>query len=186
MRPALLIIDMQRYFLSDADDPAVFYHKLIPNIRRALDAARAAQVPIVHLITRYRRDKSDWPAIYQERDAIWCLEGSEGVEVFSELEPQAGEEVVIKTRFSGFYNSALDGVLQRLDVDTLFITGFACDVCVRYTTLDAYNRGYQLVLVSDCVHSSREDTTATIQHLKWLTKMTEMPLHTLEEVWQAG
>jgi nicotinamidase-related amidase len=79
--------------------------------------------------------------------------------------------VVIKKRFSGFYGTALQDTLCERDVDTLFIAGYSSDVCVRMTTMDAYNRDYDLYLLSDCVHADREDTDESIRYLAWLTNL---------------
>ncbi len=178
MNPALLVIDMQTWFFDN--NPLPFWKDLLSNIHTALMLARTTKIPVIHVITRYSQDKSDWPAAWQDLDPIWCLEGTEGVQILPQARPLAGEKVVIKTRFSGFYNSHLERVLQDLAVDTLFITGYASDVCVRLTTMDAYNRGYRLFLLADCVHAEREDTAKSIAYLRWLTNLgvisnTELP-----------
>ena len=162
MKPALIIIDMQKYFLDE--NPLPFQEKLLPNIKEALIVARSSGIPVIHIATRYSRDKSDWPQAWKHLDEIWCLEGTQGIEILEEVKPLEKEQVVVKTRFSAFYNSDLESVLQDLNVDTLFIAGYSSDVCVRMTALDAYNRGYNLVLLADCVHAAKEDTMHSIEY----------------------
>ena len=181
MNPALLVIDMQRTFYEQK--PVAFQTKLLPNVQAALSAARAASVPIVHVMTRYSQDKSDWPEAWVHSDRIWCLEGTEGVQILEEVEPLAGEPVVIKTRFSGFYETRLEAVIQDLGVDTLFIAGYSSDVCVRMTTMDAYNRGYSLFLLADCVHGDREETKTSIEYLVWLTNLKVISTEELSGLW---
>ena len=106
MKPALLIIDMQRYFMAEAPD--VFRQKLLPNIECLLSLFRSSDVPIVHVITRYSEDKSDWPLPCRDQDSIWCLSGTEGAEVLPEAAPLPGEPVVVKTRYSAFYRTELE------------------------------------------------------------------------------
>jgi nicotinamidase-related amidase len=170
MRPALVVIDMQRWFYDE--NPQPFRDKLLPNVAAALALARSAAIPVVHVITRYSQDRSDWPKVYRDRDKIWCLEGTDGVQILDEARPLPGEPVVVKTRFSGFYDSELDATLQGLGVDTLVFAGYSSDVCVRLTVMDAYNRGYDQYLLADCVHAGREDTEASIEYLRWLTNIT--------------
>jgi nicotinamidase-related amidase len=160
---------MQRWFYDET--ASSFWDDLLSHVAEALSLARSAGVPVVHVITRYSRDRSDWPKAWLGRDAMWCLEGTTGVEILEQVAPLEGEPVVVKTRFSGFYGTDLDRVLQASGVDTLFIAGFASDVCVRLTTMDAYNCDYDLYLLSECVHAAREDTAASIDYLAWLTNL---------------
>ena len=169
MKPALVVIDMQRWFYDE--NPQPFCDKLLPNVGAALSLARSAGIPVVHVITKYSRDRSDWPKVYRDRDKIWCLEGTDGVQVLDEARPQPGESVVVKTRFSGFYDSELDATLREIGVDTLFFAGYSSDVCVRLTVMDAFNRDYDQYLLSDCVHAAKEDAAASIEYLRWLTRI---------------
>ena len=164
MEPALLVVDMQKEFSNDK--PQVFREKLLPNIAVALNLARSAGMPVIHVITRYSRDKSDWPKAWRHHDGIHCLEGTDSVQILAEARPLPGEPVVVKKRFSGFYETMLEGALCERGIDTLFIAGYSSDVCVRMTTMDAFNRNYDLYLLSDCVHADREDTEESIQYLR--------------------
>ena len=169
MKPALLVVDMQKEFSDEKPQP--FREKLLPNIDTALNLARSAGVPVVHVITRYSRDKSDWPKAWRHGNGIWCLEGTDNVQILDQARPLPGEPVVVKKRFSGFYRTALQGILCERGIDTLFIAGYSSDVCVRMTTMDAYNRDYDLYLLSDCVHAAREDTEESIAYLARLTNL---------------
>ena len=180
MKPAFIVIDMQRFFYDRYHE--VFCDKLVPNIKAALSMARSSNVPAIHVVTRYSKDKSDWPKTRRHRDHIKCLEGAKDAQILPHVQPLPGEHVVVKTRFSGFYNSSLDSALRELGADTLFIAGFASDVCVRFTTIDAYNRDYDLFLLEDCVHAV-EDTEASIQYLQWLTNLTVVSNKELPYYW---
>jgi nicotinamidase-related amidase len=166
---SLIIIDLQKYFRDL--DPEGFSRKLLPNTARVLKTARSGGMPIIHLITLYKPDKSDWPSAWSLSDNIWCMEGTEGADILEEVAPIEGELVVVKKRFSGFYQSELDNVLRSHNIETLFIAGYASDGCVRFTTVDAYNRNYNLNLLVDCVLAAWEDTGASIQYLKKLTNL---------------
>jgi len=167
MKPALVVIDLQEWFRDD--HPGSFWEPLLTNTARALKEMRQREVPVVHVVTRYRRDRSDWPAAWQHLEEMWCLEGTPGVEIMAPVRPIEDEPVVVKTRFSGFFETDLERTLSALDVDTLLLAGYSSDVCVRMTAMDAYNRGYCLYLLRDCVHGDREETASSIEYLRWLT-----------------
>lgn len=171
MKPALIVIDMQEFF-SD-ENPAPFREKLVPNIKSVLALARTSKLPIIHVITRYRSDESDMPKAGNRLVYARHLKaGTKNVQIIDEVKPVKGEPVVIKTRYSGFYNSDLEKNLRNLSADTLFIAGYSSDVCVRMTVIDAHNRNYNLFLLSDCVHAEKEDTHVSINYLQWLTDLT--------------
>lgn len=167
MNTALVVIDLQEWFRQG--HPGPFWEPLLANTARAIEAMRQRVVPVVHVVTRYRCDRTDWPAAWQHLEEIWCLEGTPGVRIMAPVCPVEDEPVVVKTRFSGFYETDLERILTELDVDTLLLAGYSSDVCVRMTAMDAYNRGYRLYLLRDCVHGDREETESSIDYLRWLT-----------------
>src|SRR5262249_130347 len=132
-RPALIVIDMQNGFC-DADG---FMNKIgldyttsagaVGPIKELLDASRGAGVPI--FFTRYslNEDYSDagllielFPAI---KDSGGMIRGTWDADVVDELDPQPGEVVIDKTRYSAFYDTDLEPRLRALDVDTLIVCG---------------------------------------------------------------
>lgn len=58
---------------------------------------------------------------------------------------------MLKPAHSGFYSTALEVLLRRLDVKAVIITGMATNICVHFTANDAYLRGYQIFVPRDCV-----------------------------------
>jgi nicotinamidase-related amidase len=180
MNKALLVIDLQKYFYHL--DPAIFNEKLIPNISRALEFTRSHKIPVIHIATKYKRDKSDWPLTWRKRDTIWCLEGTDETEMIDALMPLSNEKVVYKTRYSGFYHTGLQKILVDLNTDSIIVAGYACDVCVRLTIIDAYNRNFKIYLLSDCVHSFYEDTDTSIAYLKSLTNLNVINLDSIMNI----
>ncbi|MBP5603379.1 MAG: cysteine hydrolase [Treponema sp.] len=169
MTPAIIIIDLQKYFYNLAISK--FENKINPNIEKLLQFARQTKIKIIHVITVYKKDKSNWPEAYKTRDAMWCMENTEDCEIIPSALPQENETVIIKKRFSSFYETELNEILQQNKIDTLFIAGFSGDVCVRMTTMDAFNRGYNLFWVSDCIESLFEDYKKSEEYIQNLTKL---------------
>jgi ureidoacrylate peracid hydrolase len=71
-------------------------------------------------------------------------------DIVPELEPQPGDIVIYKSRFSGFYQTDLDAILKEQGVKYLIVTGCTTSICVESTIRDAMFRDYSCVLLADC------------------------------------
>jgi nicotinamidase-related amidase len=58
-----------------------------------------------------------------------------------------------KTRYSSFAGTDLDIKLRERKISELHLIGVCTDICVLHTAVDAYNKGYKLVIHSDAVAS---------------------------------
>lgn len=72
MTPAIIIIDLQKYFYKLATPK--FENTINPNIEKLLQFAREEKIKIIHVKTVYKKDKSNWPEAYKTRDTMWCME----------------------------------------------------------------------------------------------------------------
>jgi len=72
--------------------------------------------------------------------------------LIAEMAPQAGDIVVPKTRYSGFFNSTLDSTLRARGIRHLVFTGIATNVCVESTLRDAFHLEYFAVMLEDATH----------------------------------
>lgn len=150
MRYALLIVDMVNDFVTGTLK-CERAQRIIPNIRRLADAARAAEVPVVYCNDAHR------PEDFELR--IWgphSMKGTRGAEIISPLSPAKGDQVLDKRTYSAFYETPLDTVLRAHDVTHLVITGLHTNICCRHTSADAFFRGYVPVLPEDGVDSLTE------------------------------
>jgi ureidoacrylate peracid hydrolase len=71
-------------------------------------------------------------------------------DIVDELTPEAGDAVIYKHRFSGFYETGLHELLQRSNIKYLVFTGGTTSVCVESTMRDAFYRDYCCLLLEDC------------------------------------
>ena len=69
----------------------------------------------------------------------------------SDLQPQPGDLIVYKHRYSGFYQTDLDNVLREMNAKYLVVTGCTTSVCVESTVRDAMFRDYSCLLLTDCM-----------------------------------
>ncbi|MEO3876063.1 isochorismatase family cysteine hydrolase [Nonomuraea sp. B12E4] len=98
-------------------------------------------------------------------DFLPVQEGSPGAEIMKEfLAPE--DIVLVKYKDSGFYETELHDRLQELGIDTVLITGMQTQICVQTTAADAFFRGYNVWVPSDCVVSARPEDRE--RALEWL------------------
>ena len=84
------------------------------------------------------------------RDSRILIRDNWGTDIVSELLPAAGDTVIHKHRFSGFFETELDTTLKSLRAKHLIFTGCTTSVCVESTIRDAMFRDYLPVLLADC------------------------------------
>jgi len=178
-RTAVIVVDMQNDFgakggmFDRAGIDISGIQMAVGPTARVLASARHAGVKIIYLKMGYRPDLSDLgaldspnrgvaPAAWRRSvgETIRTPDGREGrilirdtwnTDIVPELEPQADDIVLYKTRYSGFYQTDLDAVLKGLGVKYLIVTGCTTSVCVESTVRDAMFRDYLCVLLADCM-----------------------------------
>lgn len=153
-RAALLVIDMQHDFV----DPGAGCYNVgaehtVPRVARAIDAMRAAGLPVIWTIEAHRPTGID-RGMEDSADCVFAehtVEGTPGIEIVGELAPGPDDLVVRKRRYNCFLGTELDLVLKALKVDTLIVTGVSSDVCVHWTVGEAFQRDFHVRVLEDCV-----------------------------------
>lgn len=165
MKEALLVIDMLNDFvLPGAPLEVPDTRTIIPVLRRELDKAHASGMPVIYVCDEHEHDdkefrKFGWPA--------HAVRGTRGAEVVDALKPAAGDTVIRKTTYSGFFGTTLDETLKRLGVDSLRLTGDVTHICVLFTASDAVLRDYNVTVVEKGVAGlAKEDHEAALRIMK--------------------
>src|SRR6202451_2861020 len=168
---ALLIIDMQRDFLEPGgfgemlgNDVSQLRRTIEPN-RRLLAAWRAAGLLAMHTREGHRPDLADLPPAKKIRGrSATCIgdagpmgrilvRGEAGHDIISELYPAPGAPVIDKPGKGAFHATALQSILPRRGITQLIVTGVTTEVCVNTTVREANDRGYDCLVLEDCVGS---------------------------------
>ena len=124
-------------------------------IRNLEERARAAGVPVVYVNDNFGRWRSDFRGTVD-----FCRTSSDaGRQLTDLLSPTRDDYFVLKPMHSAFYETPLEMLLQNLRVHTLVLTGFATDMCVLQTAVDAYMRDFRLIVPRDCVAAESKDRT---------------------------
>jgi nicotinamidase/pyrazinamidase len=165
MKEALLVMDMLNDFVLPGSPLEVPDSRtIIPAIKKEIDKARAGGYPVIYLCDAHAPDdkefsKFGWPA--------HAVRGTKGAGVVDELRPAAGDIVIPKTTYTGFFGTDLDETLRRLGVDSLRFTGVVTHICVLFTASDAVLRDYLVTVIEDGVADlSREDHEAALRIMK--------------------
>jgi nicotinamidase-related amidase len=189
-KTALLIIDMQRYFVSPHYPLMQTFERLvpgvtagycervnatvIPNIQRLQACFRAQRLPVMYTAIGCRLpDGQDLNRMWKDLDRL-SLEVS-GQRMFPHVDEPSWQiddslaplpdELVLNKTSSGTLNSTmLDQTLRNMDIESLVVSGVTTDVCVETTARDAADRGFQVIIVEDaCTAFSKDLHRAALQ-----------------------
>jgi nicotinamidase-related amidase len=167
---ALVIIDMQRDFVL----PGGFGEKLgndtslllaaVEPCQRVLDGARRKGMLVIHTREGHRPDLTDCPPAKLTRGGKTFIgtqgpmgrilvRGEQGHDIIHQLYPKAGEPVIDKPGKGSFHATDLHQILVDRRIKTLVVCGVTLEVCVHTTVREANDRGYECVVLGDCVAS---------------------------------
>jgi nicotinamidase-related amidase len=170
-RCALLIIDMQRDFLEPGgfgemlgNDVSQLRRTIEPN-RQLLAVWRAHGLQVIHTREGHRPDLTDLPPAKKVRGrSQTCIgdpgpmgrilvRGEPGHDIIPELYPLPSEPVIDKPGKGAFFATDLHAILQNRGIEQLIVTGVTTEVCVNTTVREANDRGYDCLVLGDCVGS---------------------------------
>jgi len=143
------------------------YNEVVPILKRLIAFCRKVKIPIfysqavreesgIDLLTRSHRilPKSREERI--KRRPI-CIRGSWDAEIVDELKPSLDDHVVIKRRDSVFQDTEVEVWLRSLGIDSIIFSGIDTSICVESSLRDAFNHGYDILLISDATASNNLD-----------------------------
>jgi nicotinamidase-related amidase len=151
---ALLLIDV----INDLEFPegdqllryAVPMAKAIAELKRR---AHEAGVPVIYANDNFGR----WQSNFNNQVEHCLNDGVRGKAMVELLQPGENDYFVLKPKHSGFYSTALDVLLEYLQIERVILTGVATNICVLFTANDAYMRDFHLFVPRDCVASNTEE-----------------------------
>ena len=159
---AVLVVDMLNDFVTGAlkCDRGL---AIVPKTAELLNAAREKGVPVIFCNDAHIKGIDHELKLWGDH----AIAGTKGAEVVPELGLCDKDYVVPKRRYSGFFHTDLDLLLKELGVDTVIMTGLHAHMCVRHTTADAYQLGYDIIVAKDATDSfTEEDYVNGIKYLK--------------------
>ncbi|MGH7595061.1 MAG: cysteine hydrolase family protein [bacterium] len=169
----LIVIDLvQDYF-----NPALWPNSRLPESRQRLVTAtnelaalfRAKNFPIIWFRQEFAPDLSDAFLHMKQSGKLYAIRGKAGCQLLPELQVAPEDRILVKKRYSAFFQTELDAVLSHLQPHTLVLAGITTAWCVRSTAVDAYQRDYRVLLAQDAMAGFIER-----DHLESLNAMNEL------------
>jgi len=125
-------------------------------------AAELTGIPAIYVNDNFGHWQSNFDLLIEQ----YLASDVRGGEIIRRLIPTRQDYHVLKPSSSGFYATPLEVLLQHLRARRLIITGLTTDQCVMFTAIDAYTRGYELVVPCDGAAAiRREDHDSAIQYI---------------------
>ena len=162
-RTAVVLIEYQNDFTSeggvlhDAVQGVMESTGMLDNTRRLVEAARGAGATIVHAPITFvhgygELSRHPYGILKGVVDSTAFVKGEWGSEIVDSLAPQEGDVVVEGKRgLDAFATTNLDFILRARGITTIALGGFLTNCCVESTMRTGYEKGYQVVTLSDCV-----------------------------------
>ena len=159
-RTALVVVDMQNYFVAEgfaAEVPTA--RGIVPNVNRLAKALRSAGGAVLWVQTTATGALEHWANHHKhmltvdrvEKRLAQLNEGHDGFKIYPKLEALPADLRVKKVKYSAFItgSSDIDAQLKSRGIDTLLITGTVTNVCCESTARDAMMLDYRVIMVSD-------------------------------------
>jgi ureidoacrylate peracid hydrolase len=167
----LVVIDMQNGFVSKDGSYGHLgmnireYQKIIPKVKELIEFCRSKNISIfyteavreasgIDLLTRFHRLL---PLAREERLKVpITVRGTWDAQTIDQIKPMENDLIVIKRRDGAFQDTELRVWLQSEGINTLIFCGVDTSICVETSLREAFNIGYDVILVSDCTASGNQ------------------------------
>jgi len=168
---AVLVIDMQNVYCAEGYPEGSGIEKeairaMIPRLQQFLMQLRKRNATILFVGTVM--DEGDFSLPIKElcirhygREVAYCMRNSWEAEFIPEIQPEAHDSVIEKTRYSAFFKTDLDARLRNLGIATLIVTGVGTNVCVETTCRHGFMHDYYIVVPQDLVAATDSELHKT-------------------------
>jgi isochorismate hydrolase len=152
---ALIVIDMQEYFINEnshAFIPSAQF--IIPNINTLIKRYRKLGLPIIFTFHAYKNDEDPgimgrwWKDVLRVNNPM--------SKIHSKINWNKEDITLRKNRYSAFIGTNLDEILTGMNIDTLLVSGVMTHLCCESTARDAFMRDYETYFVIDATAANSE------------------------------
>jgi ureidoacrylate peracid hydrolase len=183
INPALIVIDVQNGFVSKGGSYDLLkmdtsnYRAVIPVIKELIEISRAGGIPVFY--TQAVRESSGIDLLTKTHKILpksreerimrkpICVRGTWDAGIVDDIKPAARDHIVIKRRDSAFHDTEINVWLKSLGIDTLIFSGIDTSICVETSLREAFNIGYDIILISDATASSnRKHYESTLENVR--------------------
>jgi nicotinamidase-related amidase len=153
---ATIFIDMQVDFFLPHPRLTRSRLQLATNVNALATIARRNRSHVIWVKQVFAADLHDAPLEVKRGGHRIVIEDTDGAKLLSEIEVGLSDSTLIKKRYSAFFGTNLDSILDGLACKRIVVAGVNTHACVRATVIDAYQRDYAVLLAQDCIDSHDE------------------------------
>lgn len=149
---AILVVDMLNDFVTGSlGCPRAL--AIVEPTKNLLEEARKNDVQVIFCNDSHHKGIDKELKLWGDH----AIRGTKGAEVIPELPISENDYIILKRRYSSFFQTDLDLLLKELKVDTVIITGLHTHMCCRHTAADAYQNNYDVIFAKDATNSFTEE-----------------------------
>jgi isochorismate hydrolase len=176
-KSALLVIDMQKFFLNKESHsyiPAATI--IVPNVNLIISKYREKNFPIIFTFHAYEVNEN--PGVMGKWWGDMLRVNNPLSEIHSSIDLDKDDIILRKNRYSAFVGTNLDKILKEKKIDSLVITGIMTHLCCESTARDAFMRDYDVYFIIDA--TATETESLHISSLRTITDGFTIPMKTSE------
>lgn len=172
-RAALLIHDMQNYFVNVFTPDASPIAPATANIAELAKACRAIGIPVFYTAQNGDQDRRD-RGLQADLWGPGMTSAPEDQSIVPELQPEASDFVLVKHRYSAFQRSNLETMMRARGRDQLIVTGIYAHIGCMMTAAEAFQRDIEAFFIADALADFSRD-----QHdlaINWVAGRCGIPM----------
>jgi maleamate amidohydrolase len=151
-KPAIIMVDFVRAYFEPGAQLYMGKDDCLHSAKRLLHAAREAGILVVHTRVSFTEGGADGGHFFKKVGALKHFVGDTHLgQIMPEVEPMAGEPILVKQYASSFFGTSLSATLASQGINTLIVTGVSTSGCVRATAVDAIQHGFLPVVPREAV-----------------------------------
>jgi nicotinamidase-related amidase len=157
MKPALLVIDVQKAFFDESPATAESLNQAIPYINAAIALFREHHLPVV--------------CVQHMEPENGLVPGAPGYDLPERLKILPGDLHIHKTYGNSFNKTPLEEELQKLGIDTLILSGYCAEYCVLSTYRGAENLDLSPILLRGALASDHPERIRFVEDISSLVSL---------------
>ncbi|MBP2646234.1 MAG: isochorismatase hydrolase [Firmicutes bacterium] len=157
MKPALLVIDMQKHYVFTDEEKTKLVLRAAELINEGIALFRRKQLPII--------------CVQHREEEAGVIPGTEGFETMEQLRFLPSDIRIIKTYNNAFNKTNLEAVLRELGVDTVIITGYCAEYCVLSTCRGALDCDLKPILLRNAIASGSKENIRFVENVNDLISL---------------
>lgn len=163
MKNVVIVVDMLKGFHNIGNLANPRMAKIIPKVKKLLEKKTREGWKVIFLCDSHESNDKEFEIFLPH-----CIEGTEEAEIIDELQGFTKKAIIIKKkRYSGFYKTNLEGVLERINPKKVIVIGVCSDICVLHTVAGLRNRDYRVIVIKDCVETYDAPNHPAGKTTKW-------------------